>query len=97
MSDPNYMHEFDPSRKGLCKVLAGGRHCGLAEDAIVHKRFADIRRAEEDSLSRSSSMLTLDIKLIAKYIASRGLTIEEYAEDVKGQLIDFYYKLIEGR
>ncbi len=43
MSDPNYMHEFWPNRKGTCQemVTPGPRNCGLTEDAPVHQRYKD--------------------------------------------------------
>jgi hypothetical protein len=25
VSDPNYMHDYDPNRKGVCKQIVGGR------------------------------------------------------------------------
>lgn len=35
------MHEFDPNRRGLCKVHVSGRMCHLPVDAPVHTRFED--------------------------------------------------------
>jgi len=40
MSDPNYAHEFEPNKRGVCKRIVGGGHCGLPEDHKVHKRFS---------------------------------------------------------
>ena len=42
MSDPNYAHRFLSNRGGLCKLIVSGSHCGLSEDAAVHRRHADI-------------------------------------------------------
>ncbi len=50
MSDPTYMHEFDPSRKGLCKRIAGGKHCQKPENAIVHQRFVEQKQREEEEV-----------------------------------------------
>lgn len=41
MSDPNYMHEFLPNRKGLCKQITTLGHCGKPEDAPVHVRWKE--------------------------------------------------------
>ena len=46
MSDPNYMHEFWPNRKGLCKQIVGDRHCGKPEDFIVHNRYKQYTEEE---------------------------------------------------
>ncbi len=46
MSDPNYAHQFDPNRNGLCIATVGGKKrgywmCHLPEEAPVHKRWLD--------------------------------------------------------
>jgi len=39
MSDPNYRHKFYPNRKGLCKEVIRGRHCGKHREDPVHERY----------------------------------------------------------
>lgn len=48
MSDLNYRHEFEPNRKGLCKMIIGSRNahiCHLPEDAPVHTRQVEADKA----------------------------------------------------
>ncbi len=46
MSDPRYAHQYHPRRKdGHCKFIVGGEHCGLMEDAEVHKNW--LRKDQE--------------------------------------------------
>jgi hypothetical protein len=50
MSDPRYMHEFWPNKKGLCKRIVGCQMCHEPEDAEVHQRF--VRKQKEDEEER---------------------------------------------
>lgn len=45
MSDLNYMHHFNPNRKGLCKVIVCSGSCHLPEDAPVHTRQVEADKA----------------------------------------------------
>lgn len=76
MPDVNYSHEFDPSRKGICKQIVGGKKrgyeiCGLPEDAPVHKRWEEKQRK-------------LALEKIEEW---RGLTPEERRERIMEQLL----------
>ena len=44
MSDRNYMHEFLPNRRGVCKQYLSNGLCHEPEDAIVHKRWEESER-----------------------------------------------------
>ena len=52
MSNPYYMHEYHPTRKGRCGFIYGGNHshhCAEPEDALVHQRYKDEVSEEEPS------------------------------------------------
>lgn len=36
--DPNYTHEWEPNRQGLCKQIVSGRICHQVESSEVHRR-----------------------------------------------------------
>jgi hypothetical protein len=54
VSNPRYAHEFDPSRKGLCKRVVGSSICGLAVDAPVHQRWVEAHEPHQVSEPENS-------------------------------------------
>ena len=66
MSDPNYAHEFNPNKHGLCKYIIGGRKhpriCHLPEDAEIHVRAQKILEEREESqrLAESTPLSDFD-------------------------------------
>jgi hypothetical protein len=57
MSDPNYAHQFEPSRRGKCKRIIGAEICGLPEGAAVHQRYS---HQYEEREGRAMSTTTKD-------------------------------------
>jgi hypothetical protein len=43
VSDPNHMHEFNPSRRGVCKTIIGSRICGGSEADAAHVLYEQNR------------------------------------------------------
>jgi hypothetical protein len=43
LSDPRYIHEFDPNCGGKCKKIISDRHCHEREDFLPHVRFREMQ------------------------------------------------------
>ena len=62
MSDPNYAHEFNPSRKGSCKQIVSGIICGEGELAQVHVNWIHQQEAREVPASDYSGVESDEVK-----------------------------------
>ena len=61
MSDPRYMHAYEPSRKRRCKRIIGVEICALPEEALVHQRYEDVQFSVYDGDGTGTTYLnTLD-------------------------------------
>lgn len=77
MTDPNYAHEFNPNRQGLCKEIIGGRklgysHCGDPKEALVHVRWAAQNEAQPGNALVCGALLNAgDRRALANMVAEK--------------------------
>lgn len=70
MTDPNYMHEFWPNRKGTCQLVVSGKHCGLSETAQVHARFkAKQKEAAAEIIAEANKVMMDKSKTLSQLVS----------------------------